>query len=388
MLVFSRRFINGDTVASGLLLTATMTALLGLGCGTLSDDSEATDPTSSGGASSPSGSGGSSPAGGTSSMGTGADSSGAGGTSDPPCERSAYGFDGDGDGVGTYHPQDPEKRYQLLCETDPVPAGWYPVDSEHNDCDDTDPTVHFESCLDHDGDKHCASHERSCVGELPAEHIAWTASTWPPDCDDDDPTIAYPVFEDSDGDGRGSEVEICAPEQDTPGTATFDDDCDDTDPRRAPNFPEQWADAVDSDCDGKLDPLCTPDDDCTCGAVLSGTVPLAGNCTGPDLTWLSEIEFCLGCPNLDDTITFVKLGNVGNAPLTGEVILSRQYEWEDSPTPFAWLSLNLAPGETSGPIHIDSPEGVRLELQADTDCFAGNDALEGIGDPRPNCTVP
>ena len=73
------------------------------------------------------------------------------------------------------------------------------------------------------------------------------------DCDQNvDEDVQRSFFEDMDGDGHGvsnSEVFACEPGF---GASEYDDDCDDTDPRRAPSLIEA-CDEIDNDCDGTID---------------------------------------------------------------------------------------------------------------------------------------
>ncbi|MDP2305459.1 MAG: MopE-related protein [Pseudomonadota bacterium] len=131
------------------------------------------------------------------------------------------------------------------------PANYY---AAADDCDDGDDAIHpgaIEVCNGADDD--CDA----LVDDADDSLDGSTTSTW---------------YADTDGDGYGDAAmvtEAC----DASGSVADATDCDDTDGGANPGAEEGWFDAVDSDCDGALDPDACVDD------PPPGTVAIDGTCT-------------------------------------------------------------------------------------------------------------
>ena len=117
------------------------------------------------------------------------------------------------------------------------------------------------------------------------------------DCDgsiDDNAVDSSVFYIDNDGDGRGepSQTLISCATILPSGYSSYDDDCDDSDPNRAPNLPELCTDTVDENCDG----------DTTFAAVDLQTFYADSDADGYGNTSLS-IDFCSPPPVMSTTGT-------------------------------------------------------------------------------------
>ncbi len=263
----------------------------------------------------------------------------------PPCNSPTWvRQDSDGDGWGS-------GEAQKICEGTAIPDGFVAGDP---DCDDSDPSVQVELCVDEDGDGAVTS---GCFGDPAPDGahscpyiIEWTPEPGPYDCDDSDPERIDWFYVDADGDGWGSGDAVCS--QPSDGWSAWHGDCDDADGDVSPAALEYFEDGVDSDCDGA--------DGSACGSLEYVDWPAAsGTCDGVDLA-LGVIS-CSSC-----FVAFATLAveNRGSEVFEGAIAITGGIE----------LTLTLAPGDmqliASGPFF----ESYALELVGQTDCDPTNNA--------------
>jgi hypothetical protein len=283
--------------------------------------------------------------------------------------------------------QDADGDGHRLCE----PGQEAGVPEECIDCDDTDPELQTLGYLDADGDGYVVGQTGECLPDpLPPGYVLPGAFSYYADCDDSDPNVHLTGYWDGDGDGHtapDAAAGCLAGGESQPGytAANRGEDCDDEDPLVSPSVPEQWNDAIDSNCDGLVDPAgCAGGDDtaddCTCynQPVNEDPVP-PGGCTGqPDL-YLDHVYNCVvECHGTVGAILVV--GNRGDIAYRGSGAVVRRFRdgevvWEQS------VVLSVDPGEQQ---YVGAPfwhEGAYVagsfgydmvvQLQAPDDCDGG-----------------
>ncbi len=128
-----------------------------------------------------------------------------------------YG-DNDGDGFGA------DARTREACV---APEGFV---AEGGDCNDREAGIHPGA------EERCNGIDDNCDGEP-----------------DDSPTDQVTIYEDGDGDGFGDDATGATACPGDPGSSLVGGDCDDADPRVAPDQPEICNDGRDDDCDVTTD---------------------------------------------------------------------------------------------------------------------------------------
>jgi hypothetical protein len=257
--------------------------------------------------------------------------------------------------------------------------------SGRDDCDDTDPSRSIAVWRDADGDQFAPVRAwEQCVGQVPSGYTDSITSVPVADCDDNDPLVQEALHVDADGDGFGTKDETrCAPflpydEPTPPGLTRNDTDCDDHDARRHPYGFEQWNDGLDSNCDGRDQPL-----DCTghppwCGCALLNTPPPAidDSCPSADLFIAAQVD-CTACR----AYSVVVIGNRGTVPVRGgfDVVYNSYDGFWDTLS----VRTDLGPGEIVPPIVLpEQPAHVTIVSNA-PDCNTANNAamLRAISPP-------
>ena len=244
------------------------------------------------------------------------------GRPDIACPTARFTEDRDGDGVAA--------NYIVSCRGLSVA----PPSAAASDCDDSDPTRFQLARTDADGDGYVTG-EPQCIGKLSAGYGFLTYSNF--DCDDHDATVQLFAYDDLDGDGYGSTSKHCIPAQLADaalpkGVVRDPSDCDDHDPLIHPGAFEQWHDGVDSDCDGRDDPLSCdvpassaaadagqdrliiPPAIPACGCELLDTpgVAVEPGCKGTDL-FVVQQQACFDCIGHN----LVVIGNRGASATSG-----------------------------------------------------------------------
>lgn len=239
----------------------------------------------------------------------------------------------------------------------------------NDDCDDTDPSRSVRAYPDADGDG-WISPMFGCFGEVPAGYVVHPAPRI--DCDDAAADRQVTVYGDRDGDGYGNTADVrCVRDFGGDGapalTSAIPGDCDDTDPARNPSAPEQWADLVDSNCDGDDNPLHCAEGQCGC--ELLDTPPLAvdPSCAAPDLLF-AKVETCNTCGGYDAVV----VGNRGSTAVTGGFDITAE---TDGGTPLH-VAEDLPPGGVSHPIPI-AHGGFTARLSASVaECSLTNNTID------------
>ncbi|MEC8381770.1 MAG: MopE-related protein [Myxococcota bacterium] len=134
-----------------------------------------------------------------------------------PTFSPTWYLDSDGDGFGDANVS------QQSCY---VPSGYV---GNFSDCDDSVAEIYPNA------PEYCDNIDNDCDGSI-----------------DDNAVDSSVFYIDNDGDGRGepSQTLISCSTILPSGYSAYDDDCDDSDPNRAPNLPELCTDTVDENCDG------------------------------------------------------------------------------------------------------------------------------------------
>ncbi|MBN2803400.1 MAG: hypothetical protein JXR91_09920 [Deltaproteobacteria bacterium] len=229
--------------------------------------------------------------------------------------------DGDGYPLLNYPPSDRE------CVGDPLPPNMvlYSIPGEEDrpwDCDDNDPSVYFNLCVDQDGDGVCAPFGNEtllCGNEnIPAGYAFIAFPRWyNTDCDDLDAATQVSFYRDDDSDGENSTIAsmcVSIADQENPSEGYFKNigrDCNDADPKIASFVPDVQQDGMDANCDGVDDQYlcsdgtydCQKQDEysvCTGGADL---VPVFGQAVS-------------GCGESEN---YFLLGNHGDNTYVGRV---------------------------------------------------------------------
>ena len=237
-------------------------------------------------------------------------------TNDTGCTARVWYIDWDADGYGT------DARTQVSCEA-PAPIAGASWAAEPGDCAPRDPAIHPGAAEACDGvDSDCAQggdaideqdgdgdHVRACEdcddgddGIRPGRSERCDGRD--EDCDglvDEEARDAPEWYPDADGDGHGVPAGALASCEAPEGMASLDDDCDDTDARRAPGLEDVAGDALDNDCDGAVDEAATDFGPYGCDHTVPGTestiqaaIDAAGAgaviCVAPG-TWSENLDF-------------------------------------------------------------------------------------------------
>ena len=285
-------------------------------------------------------------------------------------EVSAY-VDADKDGRGG--PPDGGVRRLYVCEGDSLPRG-FALESE--DCNDADPKLFQQVCVDRDGD---GVNTLDCTGATLAagQTVCGPSWQWMPssgalDCDDDDAQRTHLYYRDLDADGRGAGEAVCSgPQQ---GWSLYNDDCADNDASRVPYAYDVWGDGADPDCDGSDGGSCASLD---AFQAFDGPKALGATCEGPRFA-LGVLD-CSRCQQQNATLV-VENRDLARVQAELEIVSTEE---PSNMKPYRLVfSVDLAPGErkavVSGPF-IGSYE-VRSLTHAVPDCFpADNVAVVSYG---------
>jgi hypothetical protein len=270
--------------------------------------------------------------------------------------------DEDGDGKTATWSEDCGRRVQVNLSRD-------------DDCDDTDPTRSVRAYPDFDGDGWTAP-MFECFGEVPPGYVV--TSAWRVDCDDTSADRQRTAYADLDGDGYGDETDVrCVRALDDGGlprlTSMSPGDCDDSDPNRNSGEREQWADGVDSDCDGDDDPLHCAQGQCGCDLLRTPPLAVDPACAAPDLVFVN-VEACFGCGGYHAVV----VGNRGSMPVTGGFDIADV----DGGTPLH-VAEDLPPGGVSHPIVVAHGGFTARLVTSIAECDLTNNTvgLQGVGGP-------
>jgi hypothetical protein len=201
------------------------------------------------------------------------------------------------------------------------------------------------------------------------------------DCDDGDPEIWRWAGLDGDGDGFRPADNVCVGSA-VPAGFRLDalpGDCDDSDRARNPGVPEQYADGIDSDCDGRSDPHDCAGTPAACGCgdlVAPSPVAIDGGCGGRPDPFIAKTLTCPTRCGLSEL--FVVIGNRGDAPWAGPIPILTSSSWRSQKVA-AVFEETLEPGEVSKPINLTGAFGlvtVALDLAGAVECNAGNSTTE------------
>ncbi len=288
---------------------------------------------------------------------------------DDATDATTWYADTDGDGYG-----DPDAEARQ-CE---APDGYV---TDDRDCDDTDAALTPETVwyIDYDRDGHGADSFTLTQCEQPSGYLATAddcddadGAVFPDateicnggddDCDDlvddDDDSLDGSTTEtwyaDTDGDGFGDAavyVEAC----DADGSVTDATDCDDTDDTVFPDADEDWFDAVDSDCDGALDPDACEDDPPASILAIDGTctwTPTVGS-FAPSAEW-----------SISSFATYTGHVHVIMTPVVGQLTDDDEdgdRDQDDTPD-IAFVSYNRTTASVAGVLRIVSGADGTSEL--------------------------